>query len=162
LVQFWFKTGCRPSEAIGLQWKHISPNCDFITFEGSIQCIAGKLYWSEGSKNNKTRTIAVSESVRNLLLQIRPDVPNSDSPVFPSPKGKFINYENFCKRVWSKVVHPIVPKTTPYNCRDTFITEQLLKGVSPAVIAKWCDTSTKMIEEHYADKLRLSAIRPID
>jgi integrase len=27
LVEFWFYTGCRPSEAIGLQWKNITDDC---------------------------------------------------------------------------------------------------------------------------------------
>jgi integrase len=81
--------------------------------------------------------------------------------VFPSPKdGKPINYNNFCKRIWNKVVAPIKPNTTPYNCRDTFITYQLMKGVPSAVIAKWCDTSIAMIDKNYADKLKLSQIRP--
>ncbi len=32
-VEFMFLTGCRPSEAIALQWKHISSNFRFISFE---------------------------------------------------------------------------------------------------------------------------------
>ncbi|MBC1270555.1 site-specific integrase, partial [Trichormus variabilis FSR] len=34
LVKFLFFTGCRPSEAIALQWKHISER--YITFEQAI------------------------------------------------------------------------------------------------------------------------------
>ncbi|NEQ37051.1 MAG: hypothetical protein F6K40_12505 [Okeania sp. SIO3I5] len=44
-----------------------------------------------------------------------------------------------------------VKESTPYSCRDTFITEQLSNGISPTIIAKWCDTSVKMIETHYFD-----------
>ncbi len=162
LVQFWFITGCRPSEAIGLQWGHISEDCSKIHFCGSIQNIGGKLAWSEGSKNNKIRTFPCSEKLRNLLLLIKPVETKSDTPVFPNLSGKFIRYPDFRRRAWKTIVDPIKPNTTPYNCRDTFITNQLLSGISANIIALWCDTSVGMIEQNYADKLKLSAIRPID
>ncbi len=163
LVEFWFKTGCRPSEAIGLTWGNVATNCSNVTFCGSYQVINGKHHWSSGSKNNKTRTIAVSKKVQQLLLAIKPKTPDKDALVFPSPvDGKPINYDNFTRRAWNAVVDKIKPNTTPYNCRDTFITLQLLKGVPSAVIAKWCDTSTGMIDKNYADKLKLSQLRPMD
>jgi integrase len=36
IVTFLFLTGCRPSEAIGLQWKHVSAEFDLLRFETSI------------------------------------------------------------------------------------------------------------------------------
>ncbi|PIG90809.1 tyrosine-type recombinase/integrase [Gloeocapsopsis sp. IPPAS B-1203] len=162
IVEFWFFTGCRPSEAIGLKWNCVSDDCSKITFIGSIQTVRGRQVWVEGSKNNKTRTIAVSRKVQSLLLSIKPEIDNPDSYVFPSPKGKAINYPNFLSKIWGKIVDPIKPNTTPYNCRDTFITNQLLNGVATSVIAKWCDTSTQMIDKNYADKLKLSQLRPVD
>jgi len=82
--------------------------------------------------------------------------------VFPAPRGSPLNYRNFSRRAWSKLVDPIKPDTTPYSCRDTFITRQLLQGVPSTVIAKWCDTSTQMIDKDYADRLKLSQLRPRD
>lgn len=162
IVEFWFLTGCRPSEAIGLTWGKVAEDYSRITFSGSIQTVRGVQVWSEGSKNNKSRTIAISSGIEQLLKLIRPESASPDDLVFPSPKGKAINYPNFLSKVWSKIVDPIKPGTTPYNCRDTFVTLQLLKGVPSAVIAKWCDTSTEMIDKNYADKLKLSQLRPID
>lgn len=163
LVEFWFRTGCRPSEAIGLVWGKVSEDCTSVTFCGSYQVINGSHVWSPGSKNNKTRTITVSSKVQQLLKFLRPDTFQASTLVFPAPQeDKPINYDNFTRRAWNAVVDQIKPNTTPYNCRDTFITMQLLKGVPSAVIAKWCDTSTKMIDKNYADKLKLSQLRPID
>lgn len=163
LVEFWFLTGCRPSEAIGLTWEKVSADFSQIVFDGSIQTLAnGSLVWSHGSKNNKARVVAVSSRVQALLKSIKPDGDRPKYLVFPAPSGKPINYNNFTKRAWNAVVDPIKPDTTPYNCRDTFITCQLIKGVPSAVIAKWCDTSTRMIDQSYADKLKLSQIKPID
>ena len=162
IVEFWFLTGCRPSEAIGLKWKNVSDDCSTVLFIGSVQTIRGTQVWSEGSKNNKSRAISVSTRVQELLISIKPESKIPDDYVFPSPKGKAINYPNFLSKIWHQIVDPIKPDTTPYNCRDTFITLQLLKGVPSAVIAKWCDTSTEMIDRNYADKLKISQLRPLD
>lgn len=162
LVIFLFKTGCRPSEAIGLQWRHVSEDCSKIMFRGSVQTINGATIWSPGSKNNRTRDLNISLGLSQMLRSLRDEAPDDDEPVFPSPTGKFINYNNFSRRAWKTIVDPIKPETTPYNCRDSFISEQLLKGVPSAVISKWCDTSARIIETTYADQLRLSTMRPID
>lgn len=161
LVEFWFLTGCRPSEAIGLTWDKVSENCQSIIFDGSIQTLAnGSQVWSEGSKNNKSRVVSLSIAAEALLMSAKMSA-KPETLVFPSPNGKPINYNNFCKRIWKQIVDPIKPETTPYNCRDTFITDQLIKGIPSAVIAKWCDTSISMIDKNYADKLKLSQIRPM-
>jgi integrase len=161
-VEFLFCVGCRPSEAIGLQWQHISENFDTIIFESSLVQIGNRRVRSEGSKNNKTRQIAVSRRVQSLLASIIPEAPQPTQLIFSSRDGDSISYRNFSRRAWAKIVHPIKPDTTPYCCRDTFITTQLIKGVPSTVIAKWCDTSTQMIDKNYADKLKLSQIRPED
>lgn len=163
IIEFWFFTGCRPSEAIGLSWDKISPDCTQVIFNGSIQTLAdGSQVWSSGSKNNKSRAIALSNRATELLKAIAPEDFSPTDLVFPSPSGKPINYNNFTKRAWNAIVDPIKPDTTPYNCRDTFITCQLLKGIPSAIIAKWCDTSTLMIDRVYADKLKLGQCKPQD
>lgn len=119
-VEFLFLTGCRPSEAIGLRWEDISENCDFIHFRCAITTSGtGKQTRVEGSKNNKTRRFPCSERLRELLLARRPEKPSHGDLVFPSPEGKAILYDNFCRRAWDKVVSPIKLDTTPYSCRDT-------------------------------------------
>lgn len=145
-----------------MTWGNVAEDCYSVTFNGSIQTIKRVQIRSLGSKNNTSRTVAVSSRVMNLLTSIKPADITCDHLVFPSPKGKAINYPNFITKIWGKIVNPIKPNTTPYNCRDTFITLQLLKGVPSAVIAKWCDTSTGMIDKNYADKLKLSQLRPMD
>jgi hypothetical protein len=41
------------------------------------------------------------------------------------------------------------------DARKTFITEQVIKGVSPDVIAQWCGNSAATIRKHYLDKIKL-------
>ncbi|MCU0544855.1 MAG: tyrosine-type recombinase/integrase [Oscillatoriaceae cyanobacterium Prado104] len=173
MVRFWFLTGCRPSEAIGLRWCDVSADFSYIVFNGSVQHSKGKEVRVEGSKNNKRRKFPCNEELSQLLQSIKPQSSlDRDKLVFPSPvKGGAINYNNFTKQVWHKLVDPITKNsrdasddrktTTPYSCRDTFITEQVGKGVPSAVIAKWCDTSEKVINSTYLDGKILEHLRPL-
>lgn len=162
IVEFWFLTGCRPSEAIGLRWKQISEDCKFVNFAGAITYCCGKKIETDSSKNNKHRIFPCSNRLEALLRSLKTDQCNSEALVFPSPKSKAINYNNFCNNAWNKLVDPIKPDTTPYSCRDTFITTQIVKGVPESVIAHWCDTSVETIQKHYADFLKMLSLRPID
>jgi integrase len=160
-VEFLFLTGCRPSEAVGLQWKHIKQNGSVVEFAGSIVQVKNQRVRVAKSKNNKVRTLAVSSRCQNLLQTIKPIECSPEDLIF-SVNNQPVNYRNFSRRAWSAIVDPIKPNTTPYNARDTFITLQLIKGIPSAVVANWCDTSVGMIDKNYADKLKLSALRPID
>lgn len=169
LVRFWFLTGCRPSEAIGLTWGNISPDCSYVLFNGSIQFIEGKAVESKGSKNNKHRKFPCNNELKEFLVSIKPQQFDSKELVFSSPTGEAINYSNFSQRAWHKIVVPITDKTrepgykptTPYSCRDTFISEQLAQGIPSAVIARWCDTSESIINSHYLDNRILEHLRPL-
>jgi integrase len=159
-VEFLFLTGCRPSEAVGLQWKHIAADHSKIHFTGSVATY--RPIRIEGSKNNKKRWFPCSERLTKLLQSLRPNQFTPETPVFPSPKGNLINYNNFCNTPWNRIVDPIKPHTTPYSCRDTFITLQIMKGTPVTAIAQWCDTSVEMIQTHYADRMKLLTLKPID
>ena len=156
-VEFLFLTGCRPNEAVGLKWDDIDPDYRFINFNGGIFCTnTGKRLDSKGSKNNSSRKFPCNQELREFLQSL----PRTHALVFPSKDGRSIHYNNFVKRAWHKIVDPIKPNTTPYSCRDTFITEQIAKGVSAPIIAKWVDNSVKMIEKHYLDMASIDHILP--
>ncbi len=162
-VEFLFLTGCRPSEAIGLQWKHITSDCSKITFESSlVQVGNGERVRVNGSKNNKKRVFNCNQQLQQLLLELKSENLEPESLVFPSPEGLSIHYRNFSRRAWNRIVDPLVGrKTTPYSCRDTFISEQIVKGVPTAVVAKWCDNSVEMIEKKYLDSKVLEQLKPL-
>ncbi|WP_186440368.1 MULTISPECIES: tyrosine-type recombinase/integrase [Planktothrix] len=123
-VNFLFMTGCRPSEAIGLNWGNI--NANYIVFKESITTVGGRVVKNKGSKNNKVRKFPMNEKLRDFIESIKPEDINPNDLVFPSPDHLPINYSNFSQRAWKTIVDPIVKRnTTPYSCRDTFITEQV-------------------------------------
>lgn len=157
-VEFLFLTGCRPNEAIGLEWSDIDPDFKCINFNGGVYCANGRFLSSKGkgSKNNLSRKFPCNEDLREFLKSLD----QTHKLLFPSPKGNLINYSNFGRRAWKIIVDEIKPGTTPYSCRDTFITEQIAKGVNTAIIAKWVDNSVSMIEKHYLDSSSIGYILP--
>jgi integrase len=162
LVKFWFMTGCRPSEGIGLEWSQVNDDCSSIVFDRSITKVGRAIVKNRRSKNNRKRKFNCQAELQKFLLDHRNRRDLRIDLVFPSKEGKPIDYLNFSRRAWDKVVDPLINRhSTPYSCRDTFITDQIGKGVSLAVIAKWCDNSVDMIEKHYLDISAISHIKPL-
>jgi integrase len=156
-VRFLLLTGCRPSEAIGLCWKNVGTS--YIHFVESLNHVSGKAVINEGSKNNKKRKFPINNELEELIETIN-TVRHPNNLVFVSPSGKPINYANFSRRQWKSVSDTLARTTTPYCCRDTFITQQIAKGVPIAVVAQWCDTSSQMIERHYLGDTTANGIFP--
>ncbi|MEM9449062.1 MAG: DUF3596 domain-containing protein [Cyanobacteria bacterium P01_E01_bin.6] len=167
-VKFLFWTGCRPCEAIGLRWKNVADDCSRVHFCESIVEVSGRLERRYEDKTAVKRWFSCTERLQVLLKEIKPEQPEPDDLVFPSPKGKAMVESNFSDRAWSKILtklglgnkHGI--KMTPYNCRDTFITLQATQGNSSTTIARWVGNSSKVIEERYLDKIKLDHLRPSD
>lgn len=151
-VEFLFLTGCRPSEAVGLTWEQIEfkGNTAVITFDRSISFRNGLAIHNQGSKNNKSRQFPCNSRLTELL-SVRAKMNDSQGYVFGNCP-KYLSYPNFVKRQWKKAMEVLGLDHTPYNCRDTFITEQIKAHKPIAVICLWCDTSTDMIQRHYLDK----------
>ncbi|ACB51237.1 hypothetical protein cce_1887 [Crocosphaera subtropica ATCC 51142] len=142
LVEFMVLTGCRPSEAIGLTWDAIHD--EYILLGSSIERIKGQWVTIATSKNGTIRKFPMTGKLRELLNKLLP-IDNHWNLVFLSREGKPIDYINFKRRYWSKTTTDY----TPYNLRDTFITKQIEQGIPPAIVAKWCDNSVRVIEKHY-------------
>lgn len=167
-VKFLFYTGCRPSEAIGLRWKHMSDDCSKITFSEAIVRAGGKPLSRETTKTKKTRKFSCPNTLQSLLQSIKPENCDLEALVFPNREGTHLNYNDFGRRAWKTVTKLVnleqkngMP-TTPYNCRDTFITLQALQGNSSDTIARWVGNTPEVIRKHYIYKLALEHLKPAD
>jgi integrase len=162
LVKFWLLTGCRPSEAIGLEWEQVSANRTSIRFDRSIGQVGSKFIKNKRSKTNRVRIFPTNEKLQILLLEINRASDSKHLLVFPSRKNKIIDYKAFSARIWKPLVEAAIGRhSTPYSCRDTFITHQIGQGIPIAVIAKWVDNSVKMIESRYLDPTALDRFKPL-
>jgi integrase len=150
-VQFLFYTGCRPSEAIGLQWKNVDIDKRTVIFrESVVQSPKGRIR-KEGLKTQSFRRFKINDQLRQILEDTKPLSHSAESLVFPAPEGGFIVQDNFRKRVWKKVLHGLtIEYRVPYQTRHTFITLCLDKGIDAKDIAQWVGNSPEIIYKHYA------------
>jgi integrase len=76
---------------------------------------------------------------------------DTSSLVFPSKTGLVIDEHNLVRRQWKQILQVLDIKQRPfYNCRHTFISFCLAKGVQVQQVAVWVGNSPKTIWEHYA------------
>lgn len=147
-VQFLFFTGCRPSEAIALTWKHITKSV--IKFRQAIVISEEGLVCKEGLKTQKKRDFPLNAEVIKILEKIRPDSEQLDSFIFTSLKGKFLDHHNFSSRAWKSILKKSgIPYRKSYQTRHTFITMCVEANINSTVIGRWTGTSAKMIDKHY-------------
>jgi integrase len=150
-VQFLFYTGCRPSEAIGLQWKNVDIDKRTVIFrEAVVQSPRGRIR-KEGLKTQSFRKFKMNNQLHQILEDTKPLSCNADSLVFPAAEGGFIVQDNFRKRVWKKILQGLgFEYRVPYQTRHTFITLCLDKGIDAKDIAQWVGNSPEIIYKHYA------------
>jgi integrase len=166
-VLFLFLTGCRPSEAVGLQWGDINTDCSVITF-CHVYCSRTKE--EKGLKTKRfgkvKRSFPCGERLQNLLKEMREkqDIPHPKSKVFLTIKGNPISWASFYNS-WSgkhnnhnntNGVIEILAREgkvgyylKPYATRHSFITWQLAYGMTPANVAKLVGNTPEMIYKHY-------------
>ncbi len=148
LVKSLFLTGCRPGEALALEWGHI--NDGYIHFQ-QASVIASANTIKAGLKTQANRKFPVNRQLGELLDSI----PRVNKLVFPSPEGRVIGWNNFTRRIWPKVLQSAgVRHRKPYNCRHSFITQALRRGLSVQDVAKLVGNSPQVIYAHYAGASR--------
>jgi len=152
LVKFLFLTGCRPAEALALEWGHIT--------DGFINCqqasvIAKANTIKPGLKTQSNRKFPVNRQLQELLEHI----PRVNKLVFPAPDGGVIHWGNFTRRAWATVLKDAgVRYRKPYQTRHTFITEALRRGLSVQDVAKLVGNSPQVIYQHYTGASRELAV----
>ncbi len=158
-VKFLFMTGCRPSEAVALQWKHINLSvdsgrgCGQITFtQGIVDSDEGKIIRNK-LKTQKNRIFPVNQPLWDFLNSIKSEKAKKADKVFPAINGGWLNTGNFTKRVWPKVLeHCGIEYRKLYQCRHSFITWCLEAGIDAKDVARWVGNSPTTIYKHYAGK----------
>jgi len=148
-VAFLLGTGCRTGEARGLLWRHISDDCRMVWIGQSSS--RGK---QKAAKMNKSRSFTLSPRLQKMLTERRPSDCDPDGIVFPSPQGKPMNAKNFCDRSWKEVLETQgVAYRQPYDCRSTYVSHALSRGVSPPEIAAITGHTIKVLFRDYASHI---------
>jgi integrase len=166
LLTFLFKTGCRPSEAIALEWAHITEDLRRITFQQRVISTRSGRKITPGLKSGqKRRSFPCNSSLRELLQSIRPEEYTLKTLVFPSPEGLLIDTNHFRNRIWKRVLEGLGLRyrklyQTRHTSRHTFITLALEsvgengERLDAKDIAHLVGNSPEGIYQHYAGKKR--------
>lgn len=149
-VRFLMGLGCRPGEAAGLRWGHLSENCRKIWIGES---------WGRGerkaTKTNRDRAFELSSELAEMLNARRPPKAGHDDLVFPSAEGHPIDDHNFRRRYWKPVLEAVgVPYRKPYNTRHSFTSQALDQGWTVSEIAAITGNSEETILRHYTGSVR--------
>jgi integrase len=88
LIEFYFLTGCRTSEALPLTWKDIDFERNLIRFSKALGKSTQKV---KDTKTGEARFFYFSDSSRlkEMLLKLKSE--SSSNLVFPNKKGKFMS-----------------------------------------------------------------------
>ncbi|BAZ37727.1 phage integrase [Calothrix sp. NIES-4101] len=156
LIEFLFITGCRPSEAVALQWKHVAIDFTVLRFEQAVVISSSGLTCKPGLKTQKKRVFPINQRLAGLLRSIKPVGVSDDGKVFPSPDGKWIDVHNLSRRAWKTVLASLdgVKYRKLYQTRHTFITMALKNGVDVKDVATMVGNSPEIIYRHYAGQSR--------
>jgi integrase len=149
LMQFLFFTGCRPSEAVALRWKHVGKSV--ITFDQALIYSGKGLVLKDGLKTQRFRKFPINAQLNELIQSIKPDPCDPEALVFPSPRGKYIDWHNFSNRAWKEVLLslPDIEYRNPYQSRHTFCSLCKEADIASIQIAKWVGNSVQMIDRVY-------------
>ena len=142
LFRFFFytlwKMGCRPREILKWEWSMIRQVDDKLWID-----IPARI-----SKTVRSRSIPINPGVaKRLMAMLKAGV---TSPyVFPNvfdPSKPQLSYHG----AWAAARRKANVNAMPYDFRRTFITNKAAQGAPMIYVAKFLDTSTKMIESVYA------------
>ena len=174
LIEFYFLTGCRTSEALPLTWKDVDFERNVIRFSKSFGEVTRKV---KETKTGETRLFYFSNNsrLRELLLKLKSE--SSNTLIFPSTKGQYLDRERI-SAAWTGYVsrktlvdgtkieyrYPgVVTKLaqegaiggylSPYHTRHTYITLTAHANASNnnalLHIATSCGNSVDVILRHY-------------
>ncbi len=148
-VAFMLLTGCRTSEAIGLQWKRVDLSRGELTIADSLP--KSRSTQGRTRKSTKTGTVTVlpmNEALTELFQGMTQGEP--DALVFKSPKGKPINNANF-RSLWVEVLsNQGIPYRKPYTSRHTMASHAIAQGLTlPAVAHLLGHSDARMVMQNY-------------
>ena len=152
-AKFLFLSGCRLSEAIGLQWKHVD-------FERGEICICESLAQRKdgngyerirkSTKTGSVRFLKINAELAKLLTQVSLS-PNSENLIFLNPSGtSHIDSNNFRDR-WKKVLAAAnIPYRRPHIIRHSFASHAIEQGCPLTGVAYLLGHSdTRMVATTY-------------
>jgi integrase len=158
-IYFIFKTGCRPSEAVGLRVSSIDVKNEIIMIKEvlarTIKHTSSLHRVRKETKNGKIRMLPLTQDLVDVLM---PLINNklADDLVFLSPKGKAIDDKNFQSRIFRQVLNKLeISPRVLYACRHTFGSRCIDSGLSPVMTAFLMGNSPEVALKNYTHQIQI-------
>jgi integrase len=168
LVKFFLLTGCRTSEALGLQWKHVDFDRKAIYLVESLASSKDGSLIRKSTKTGKGRVFNMTDPIE-VMLRERVELLGRDPEglVFPAVRGGIIDRRNFVRRCWRACLEAVgiewIPRqTTQYKTRHSAISRALASGVDPVAVAAQTGHDVKTLYENYAGVIRRVELPGLD
>jgi integrase len=150
LIEFLFRTGCRPSEAIALEYGHIAEGYRSITFQQAITMSENGLKLKQGLKTQKKRVFPCGDGMKKFLASIDCDDGDRSGLIFTSPQGRFVDVQNFSAREFKPALKALgINERNIYQTRHSYITFCIASGMPIKDVAKLVGNSPEIIYKHY-------------
>lgn len=168
-VEVLFLTGCRPSEVIGLQRKHIDFDrnevviCSVLARGDKGETNGAKRVRKE-TKTGSVRYLTMSARLRGILESRCKGLTSPEALVFTSPMGNPIDDRMFLRRQWKVVLKGLgIEYRKPYTTRHTLASVAIEQGIpltSVAYLLGHADTS--MVSRVYGHMINRPALPEIE
>ncbi|MBD2079601.1 site-specific integrase [Leptolyngbya sp. FACHB-17] len=145
-VTFLMGVGCRIGEAVALDWASVSEDCSEVWIAKSFDLRSHKI---KTTKTNEARSVPLSPKIQSLLLRLKETA--SSSFVFPSPKGKRIDRNNFRRSYWKPTLERLeIEYRSPYHTRHTRWSHEISTGnLDIATAAKYAGNRPRTMLDRY-------------
>ena len=153
-TKFLFLSGCRMSEAIGLQWKHInSERGEICICESLAQSKDGNGYERirKSTKTGSVRFLKINSELAKVLEQVSPASKNPEDLIFLNPAGTSHIDSNNSRDRWKKVLAAAnIPYRRPHVIRHSFASHAIEQGCPLTGVAYLLGHSdTRMVAQTY-------------
>ncbi len=157
MVVFWFESGLRVGEVIGLKRKDFDILLETVKIRRSrtrdhSNVGKGHALIEKTTKTGRTRVLPLTPTMLQVACSVFSKAGNKKRLVFTKPDGAAIDMGNWRRRVWKPALERAgVPYQPPKNIRHTLLTEAAndprIGVVGAAKIAG--HTTTKTVQENY-------------
>lgn len=141
---FLLTSGCRPQEALALQWSDFTEDLGVVRIQRAlVEVEAGRYEPRETKTARSKRAISVPQETARVLREHRKALGLLGGYVFPSATGSHLDLANV-RHAWKKAIRDVnktllpadeLPKVKLYGARHTHITHLLMLNVHPQVAA---------------------------
>ncbi len=142
--------GLRPSEGIGLRWKHVNWSQKTMTICESLSR-SGQGRQSKSTKNNKIRVIDLHRDLFAMLQGRFAAGQPPDALIFSTVTGKPIDDHNFSQRTWKDLCKDAgIPHRFPYAARHSLGSHLLENGATIPEVAEVLGNNPETTARTYA------------